>query len=97
MLLGSMGATNVTPNSPPSDAAVHSLGSHTLANENFVGFAVILSTPFLTSSFGLLVSKGVQDGLNWKKVARVVEVVRMVCLVAMVRVVGVEWILFILK
>ena len=64
MLLGSMGATNVTPNSPPSDAAVHSLGSHTLANENFLGFAIILSTPFLTPSFGLLVSKGVQDGLS---------------------------------
>ena len=64
MLLGSMGATNVTPNSPPSDAAVHSLGSHTLANENFFGFAIILSTPFPTSSLGLLVSKGVQDCLS---------------------------------
>ena len=64
MLLGSMGATNVTPNSPPSDAAVHSLGSHTLANENFFGFAMILSTPFPTSSLGLLVIKGVQDGFS---------------------------------
>ena len=61
---GEQGATNLTPNSPPSDAAVHSLGSHTLANENFFGFAIILSTPFPTSSLGLLVIKGVQDCLS---------------------------------
>ena len=34
MLLGSRGATNVTTNSRPSDAAVHSPGSHAQEKTN---------------------------------------------------------------
>ena len=58
MLLGSRGATNVTPNSRPSDAAVHRRGSQTQENATILApTGALEAVSLLTLESGLILSQ----------------------------------------
>ena len=58
MLLGSRGATNVTPNSRPSDAAVHRRGSQTQENATILApTGALEAVSSLTLESGLILSQ----------------------------------------